>query len=1370
MGVAQPPVPALFRDGGDVGADLAKVDWSSTPLGDPAHWPQSLRTTVNTLLSSRFSMWMAWGPELTFFCNAAYRRDTLGRKYPWALGRPASQVWEEIWPDVGPRIDRVLTTGEATWDEGLLLFLERSGYTEETYHTFSYSPLRDDDGSVVGMLCVVSEDTARVIGERRMATLRDLGSDPSVVRTEEEMLAFAARQLERNQQDMPFTLTYLLDASGDARLAAVSGLPDGHPAAPAVLRAGQGNLWPLNEAAEGRSAVVDLDAEFSVLPGGAWPEPPVRAMVKPLIPQGGTPIGFLVSGLNRYRTLDENYRGFLRLVAAHIAGGVASARSYAAQQHRAEQLAELDRAKTTFFSNISHEFRTPLTLIQGPVAELLSRASHLDERDRAELEMVHRNGLRLAKLVNTFLDFSRIEAGRMQAHPEPVDLAEVTAELVGMFRSAIERAGLQLHVDCPQLRPPVHIDRDMWEKVVFNLLSNAVKFTLYGAISVAVRRDGGTAVVTVSDTGTGIPESEMPRLFERFHRIETGAARSTEGSGIGLALVKELVGLQGGTIDADSVEGVGTTFTIRIPLGAEHLRADPIIGPAARVGIAQAQAFTEEALRWTAPPQPDHAGPATATTTGAVLVADDNADMRDYLGRILKGAGYRVTAVADGAQALDAMRTQVPDLVISDVMMPNIDGLALVSALRADIRTAMVPVVLLSARAGKEASIEGLQAGADDYLVKPFSSEELLARAQANIALAQMRNRHGRWRSALLHSLQEAFFICDEHGTVVEVNDAFTDIVGYGPEGLPYTPPYPWWPKQTDHAEHYAGLTKALDAALQQEQFDNTFPFIHRDGHRVWVDVTVEHAEDPVTGTPMMVGTFRDVSAGYYREQGQAALADLNEQLAQADTLAETVSGAVRHLRRVFDADRVLALTFSLDDPAADPEMVSGAGPADWADLPAATRMRICSLADDPRVLVPEAGTPGSAGIALRHPNGTLVIWIEFGDGRPFTGEEQTLLTVLAGRLSQGLQRVRQIDEQRQTALALQHAILSPADLPVGFAARYQPATQPLEVGGDWYDVVSLGDGRIAMAVGDCVGHGLSAATVMGQLRSACRALLLQRLSPADTLAGLDRFAAGIPGARCTTACCAVLDTTTGELTYSVAGHPPPILVDINGDGTLLEDGRSIPLGLRVDQPRPTGRATVPPGATLLFYTDGLIERRGKSLDRGIDCATTVLSSERERGLDELADQVMTAMTPDGGYYDDVAILVYRRPEPLEVRFPARPDEMAPARAALRRWLTIAGATPQLACDALLAVGEAITNAVEHGHRDNPDGQITLRSTVSGTTVRLSVTDTGRWKPPNPSPDSTRGRGIALMRAVMDDVMVEPGADGTTVRMSVSLS
>ena len=1393
------PTSEILRHGGEVGADLAGVDWAATPLGPPSGWPQSLRTTVDTLLSSRFAMWMAWGPELTFFCNDAYRRDTLGRKYPWALGRPASQVWEEIWPDVGPRIEHVLRTGDATWDEGLLLFLERSGYSEETYHTFSYSPLRDDDGSVVGMLCVVSEDTARVIGERRMETLRDLGSDPTMVRTEEQMLAFAARQLEGNQKDMPFTLTYLLDSVGGARLAASSGLPAGHRAAPVELDAGAAPLWPLREAAEGHGVTVDLAGEqFGELPTGAWSEPPTEAVVTPLLAQGGTPIGLLVVGLNRYRPLDADYRGFVGLVAAHIAAGVASARGYAAQQHRAEQLAELDRAKTVFFSNISHEFRTPLTLILGPIAELRSNADDFAEEVRKEIDVVYRNALRLAKLVNSLLDFSRIEAGRMEAHYEPVDISTRTAELASVFRSATERAGLDLVVDCPPLQPPAYVDRDMWEKVIFNLLSNAVKFTLHGSITVAVRKDleSDTAVVTVSDTGTGIPQAEIPRLFERFHRIHNSAARSTEGSGIGLALIKELVSLQGGSITArssDAVPGAGTTFTIRLPLGADHLPADAAIGsapaaPSPTTSAESGESYVQEALRWAAqeptadPASPDRIQPSgtdevqASQPSATVLIADDNVDMREYLARLLRGAGYRVTAVADGRQALDAARVDPPDLVISDVMMPRLDGLALVAALREDPRTAMVPVLLVSARAGQEASIEGLQAGADDYLVKPFSSAELLARVATDIALARLRNRQTRWRTALVDSLQEAFFVCAADGAVIEINKCFTDMVGYGPEGLPYRPPFPWWPDPVTQADDYRRIQDSFTEAMDSDLGPTPFAINHRDGHQLWVDITSTRTEDPTTGEFVTVGTFRDVTEEHYRVQRQTALSDLNEQLAQANSLPQTVAAATRHLQRLFDAKRVVAATFQPDDTAGEPELISAGPPVRWADLSGDTRQTLLALANDRDALVADARTPGVAGITLQHPDGVLAIWIQLRHQRLLTSEEQTLLTLLASRLAQGLHRVHQIDQQRETAVALQHAILGPANLPVGFAARYQPATRPLEVGGDWYDVATLDDGRIAMVVGDCVGHGLAAATVMGQLRSACRALLLQRLDPADTLTGLDRFARGLAGARCTTACAAVLDTRTGELTYSIAGHPPPILVDSDGATVLLDDARSLPLGVRLDpeQPgRPVARVTVPVGATVLLYTDGLVERRGVSLDSVILRTADVLVAQRDGSLDEVAATLMTELAPEGGYQDDVAVLLYRRLRPLTLAFPARPAEIAPARAALRNWLTTAGVTPQRAADVLLATGEAVSNAVEHGHRNDPDGLVTVQAGVDESVLHLSVIDTGRWKDPDPDPDGFRGRGLSFMRALMDNVTVdhksEDATAGTTVRMSVNL-
>ncbi|MGX9788646.1 SpoIIE family protein phosphatase [Mycobacterium sp. MMS18-G62] len=1378
----------VFAADEEIGSDLAAVDWTATPLGPPAEWPQSLQTAVDILLSSRFAMWMAWGPDLTFFCNAAYRRDTLGRKYPWALGRPASEVWAEIWDDIGPRINRVLVTGQATWDAALLLFLERSGYPEESYHTFSYSPLRDDAGEVVGMLCVVSEDTDRVIAQRRIATLRDLGSDPSVVRTEEETLAFAARQLSENSRDLPFTLTYLFDEdSGVARLAGLSGIAADDPAAPTTLSPDGPQVWPLAAPARGEPVLVDLDAaRYPNLPTGDWHEPPSSAFVVPLVRQGASPSGFLVAALNRFRPLDAGYRDFVTLVAGHMAAGISSARNYQAQQRRAEELAELDRAKTTFFSNISHEFRTPLTLIMAPIAELRSRLSGVDEQAREELEVVHRNALRLAKLVNTLLDFSRIEAGRSQARYEPVELSTVTAELASVFRSAIDRAGLAFTVDCPPLREAVYVDRDMWEKVVLNLLSNALKFTFDGSITIAVRRDDNEAVLIVSDTGIGVSAAEMPRLFERFHRIETARARSHEGSGIGLALVKELVGLHGGRISADSVEGLGTTFTVRIPFGTAHLAADDVAASTRdRTPSGVAEPYVTEALRWLPNGEPAVSGArepelslgASFAVSGAparVVIADDNADMRDYLARLLRTTGYEVDTVPDGQRALEAVRASLPDLVVCDVMMPVLDGLAFVAALRADPRTSAVPVLLLSARAGQEASIEGLQAGADDYLVKPFAAAELLARVRANVELARLRNHHARWRTALVESLQEAFFVSDERGAVIELNAAFTDILGYGPDGLPYEPIHPWWPDAETEPQAHRQIAEAFSTLQNHGSF--TVPVTHRDGHRLWVNATFSRTDDPDTGRSVMVGTFRDVTAEHYSVQREAALAALNQQLAQADTLDDAVRGAAEEMRRLWRARRVIAVAFAADGttttPAGrEPQMVCVGEQTRWADLPARVQHMVESLRDGD-LLATDSTEPGMAGIALQHPRGVLVMCLELFELRPFTAEDDTLLTVLAGRLAAGLQRVQQIDLQRETALALQTAILGPATLPGGFAVRYQPATRPLQVGGDWYDVVDLDDGRMALIVGDCVGHGLSAATVMGQLRSACRALLLERPNPSAALTNLDRFAAQLPGARTTTAFCAVIATDTGKLAYASAGHPPPVLVHADGTVELLEGGRGLPLGLSdlsAGRERSEAHQSVPPRATLLLYTDGLVERRGEPLDAGIARAAELLIDNRSTDLDELASRLMSELAPDGGYFDDVALLLYRQPAPLRLTVPAYLAELAPTRAALRVWLSQAGVDPDEAVNALVAAGEAMANAIEHGHRDRAGGAVTLSATAVADQLRLQVTDTGSWKPPDPIASTHRGRGITLMRGLMDEVIIDPGPDGTTVRMRATI-
>ncbi len=744
-----------------MGALMRAKDWSDSPLGAPEDWPQSLKIALRILLTSRYAMWMGWGEQLSFFYNDAYR-PTLGIKHSWALGRPAQQVWQEIWRDIGPRIETVLETGEATYDKALLLILERSGFPEETYHTFSYSPLADDDGRIAGHLCVVTEETERVIGERRMALLRELASDLAATHTQPEVLAAFERQTGKYRRDLPFALVYLFDdeADGRARLAAATGIEAAHPPAhtPIVLESDEGP-WPVRRLWEGALATVLEDFERragAAVPSGSWDIPPHQVSVVPIKSQGQQrPAGFLVAALNPYRRYDAEYAGFVELLTGQIASGLANARAYEAERRRAEALAELDRAKTTFFSNVSHEFRTPLALLLSPLEDALADSA-LSTATRAPLLLAQRNGRRLLKLVNTLLDFSRIEAGRSQPNFLPTDLATFTTQLVSVFRSAVEKAGLQLVIDCPPLGEAVYVDRDMWEKIVLNLLSNAFKFTLQGRITVRLRREAAAVRLELEDTGVGIPAHELPRIFDRFHRVEETRGRSHEGSGIGLALVAELVRIHGGEVLVTSVPEQGSSFSVLLPTGTAHLPAERI---GAALGLAStavaAEIYAEEAALWTGglgealPAQrvPDFvqapARSASDTPRPRILVVDDNADMRAYLEALLK-AHYEVDLVGDGVEALAALERRMPDLVLTDVMMPRLDGFGLLAALRENERTRALPVIVLSARAGEEATLLGLERGANDYLSKPFAARELLGRVRANLEMARLRGEAAR--------------------------------------------------------------------------------------------------------------------------------------------------------------------------------------------------------------------------------------------------------------------------------------------------------------------------------------------------------------------------------------------------------------------------------------------------------------------------------------------------------------------------------------------------------------------------------------------------------------------------------------------------
>ncbi|MBM0104871.1 response regulator [Steroidobacter sp. S1-65] len=752
-----------------MGELIRALDWSKTPLGPIEGWPQSLRSALSILLPSKAQIALFWGEELITLYNDAYR-PVFGAKHPDALGKPIRDSWDELWrAGLKEIFDGVLTTGEAFWAEDRPFFMERYGYLEETYFGVSYDPVRDETGRVGGVFCIVNETTGRVIGERRLRALRDLGQIGGNARRVADVYPAAAEVLANYSTDLPFALLYAPCDGSRLTLAARVGLPQESPAAPLEIESGAQSGWKLDAEAIVLSS-VDLE-RFGPLHAGSWPEPIRQAVVLPFAAAGNTSPGYLIAGISPRRALDEHYLDFIRLVAGNISGAIASARKVEDEHKRAEMLAELDRAKTTFFSNVSHELRTPLTLMLAPLEEILQRAD-LDPQERQLLTYVQRNSMRLLKLVNTLLDFARLEAGRIQANYEPTDLAQLTRELASSFRSAIEKAGLRFEVQCEPSSRAVYVDRDMWEKIVFNLLSNAFKFTWRGTIALSLRETASGARLEVRDSGTGVAESELPHLFERFYRVPKAQGRSNEGTGIGLALVSELVKLHGGSICVRSTEGAGTTFTIEIPFGSNHLPSQQVrTHPELREPSTTVSAFLEEIGAWREdernelPPSvqaaqrreaPEVAPVDASMDRQRILVADDNADMREYVSRLLRPQFDVVTAY-DGVEALELIRARPPHLVLSDVMMPRMDGIALLQALRQDSATVDIPVILLSARAGEEARVEGLNVGADDYLVKPFSARELRARIVAHTRLAELRRQAQRvlkeaeslrWRAA----------------------------------------------------------------------------------------------------------------------------------------------------------------------------------------------------------------------------------------------------------------------------------------------------------------------------------------------------------------------------------------------------------------------------------------------------------------------------------------------------------------------------------------------------------------------------------------------------------------------------------------------
>ncbi|RFZ89898.1 response regulator [Mucilaginibacter conchicola] len=788
----------FLSGGGEMGKLIRTMDWSKTALGPVESWPQSLRTSVSLCLSSTFPILIAWGPETIQIYNDSYR-PICGAKHPESMGQNFRICWETALPVVGDAFSRG-EQGEGTYISDQRMFLDRYGYLEESWMTFSFAPIRDETGGVGGIFHPITETTVKMLSGRRTQVLRDLGAALGKAKNIQEIGSITSSLYKDYELDIPFLQIYQLDhQTGIANLSCAAGTDEGSVLAPlsVTLNDNSKHLWPFAEANinSRMQQVTDLQNRFGDFVCGPYPEVPHTAMILPVKISGQDQVfGFIVAGVSACRALDNDYINFYDQLLNTYNTAVSNVYAYEQEQKRAEALAEIDRSKTAFFSNVSHEFRTPLTLMLGPLEDLLAKTT-LTEDVKEPLESTHRNALRLLKLVNNLLDYSRVEAGRAQAAYQQLDLAELTADLASSFRSIIEKAGMELLVDAASFTQQVYVDRQMWEKIVLNLLSNAFKYTLAGKITLTLKQEGNKAVLKVSDTGVGIPEKELPHMFERFHRIENSAGRTHEGTGIGLSLVHELVHLHGGDISVSSVEGQGSTFAVEIPLGKAHLPQDNVLDKAKETdSTALKGAFLQEAFSLLQEgTQADFAAEApsnsltahqdfTVTKETVILVVDDNADMRAYLNRLLEPY-FTIALAVNGADALQKVHDLKPDLVLSDIMMPVMDGKAMLGHLRNAPETMSLPVIFLSARAGEEARIDGLEAGADDYLVKPFSAAELLTKVRAQIKISKTRNHAEQQLRELLTEAPVAIAIYRTAAHVIEfANNRMLEYWGIKPE------------------------------------------------------------------------------------------------------------------------------------------------------------------------------------------------------------------------------------------------------------------------------------------------------------------------------------------------------------------------------------------------------------------------------------------------------------------------------------------------------------------------------------------------------------------------------------------------------------
>lgn len=755
---------------GELGEMIRKYDWSSTSLGPISQWPQSLKTTLSLMLNSNNAIWIGWGPENIFFYNDAYI-EVLGiEKHKWALGKPTPVVWEEVWHSCGHMSDLVFNEGISSNVDDMQFFMRRGDFLEETFYSFSYSPVIDEEGKVGGLFCPNFETTSKILNARRSKTLSLLAENSLTAKNTNDAVALAAEALNKNAEDIPFALLYLINQNDKTAKAAKyirtnETIETVFKSSVDIEDANNNNIVA-EIIKKGKTQIVHIN-KLGISVKGQANQKVKEAIAVPFGLTGNNTAGLMICGINPTRKLDNEYQTFYEMAAVQISTALQNVTALENERRKAQELAELDKAKTAFFSNISHEFRTPLTLMLGPLEELLKNKD-LNKKDKSTVETTHRNAVRLLRLVNTLLDFSLIESGRIKAKFVPTNIASLTKNLASNFRSITERAGLDLIVNVSTLSKITYVDREMWEKIVFNLLSNAFKYTLKGSISVLVTEEEDQAILTVKDSGVGIPENELTNIFNRFHRVQNSKGRSFEGTGIGLSMIKELIRHHGGEITVNSKIQEGTSFIVRIPFGKEHLPDNQVFEQAIDAETFLADAYSKEAEIMLEKEDIEVDAETVNKKQDVVLIVDDNADMRTHLKSIIEKQYKTITAI-NGEDALKKIKQYSPGIIISDVMMPVMDGIELLKAVKSNTDTSSIPVILLTARAGEESKIEGYETGADDYLVKPFSARELTARISSQLKIAKTREHARKQLQNLFIQAPVALSILKGKDFVVEI-------------------------------------------------------------------------------------------------------------------------------------------------------------------------------------------------------------------------------------------------------------------------------------------------------------------------------------------------------------------------------------------------------------------------------------------------------------------------------------------------------------------------------------------------------------------------------------------------------------------------